>query len=137
MANFAQSVCGVGQYPTLTPLLRCMVEQALTVAANATTDFIVPIPVGARITGFRTLTDVAFGAVTDAQISIGKTVGGAEYVAATTIKAIGSKIHSVVDAAAADYESLPQAFVNVRITQSGGNSATGAAKLYVEYATAG
>jgi hypothetical protein len=66
-------------------------------------------------------------------ISIGKTVGGAEYVAATTVKAVGRKAHTLVDAAAADYVSFPGQ-LNVRLTQSGGNSAVGAAGLCASYA---
>lgn len=137
MANYVQLIAGVGVYPTVTPLNRVSVEQVLTVAAATNNDYIVPIPAGARDIDFRVLTDIAFTAVTDAQISIGKTVGGAEYVAATTIKAIGVKTPTLVDAAAADYESLPQAGINVRIAQSGGSTAVGQAKLYVRYAMPG
>lgn len=105
----------------------------LAVTAVTNTDIIVPIPAGAQDVLFKTITTTAFGAVTDAQISIGSAAGGAQYVAATTIKAVGRKAHALVDAAAADYLSWPSTQAYVRIAQSGGNSATGAAKLVVEY----
>lgn len=115
-------------------LSRSAIEQTITVTAVTNTDFIIPVPKGARIIAIHTVTDTAFTAVTDAQASYGKTVGGAEYVAATTVKAVGIKKHTLVDAAAADYQGLPQDGINGRIAQSGGSTAVGSAKVYVEYA---
>lgn len=114
-------------------LARSAAELTITVTATANTDFIIPVPKGARIFAIHTLTDTAFTASTDMQISVGKTAGGAEYVAATTVKAIGVKKHTLVDAAAADYQALPQDGINVRLVQSGTATAVGSAKVYVEY----
>jgi hypothetical protein len=105
---------------------------SLPVTATANTDFVFALPVGAQDVSFTTFTTTGYGAATDAQISIGKTAGGAEYVAATTIKAVGVKQHTRVDAAAADYVSFPGQ-LNVRVAQSGTASATGAASLMVSY----
>lgn len=115
-------------------LSRSAAEYVLTVTAVTNTDFVIPVPKGARILAIHTVTDTAFTAVTDAQVSYGKTAGGAEYVAATTVKAIGVKKHTLVDAAAADYQALPQDGINCRIAQSGGSTAVGRAVVYVEYA---
>ena len=137
MANYVQLVAGVRPDALNTPLLRASLESVLTVPSQANTDFIVPVPKGARNVNFRVITDTAFGAATDCQISIGKTVGGAEYVAATTVKAVGVYALTNVNAQAADYESLPQDGINVRLVQSGAASATGQAKLYVDYSMPG
>ena len=100
----------------------------ITVTAATTTDFTVTVPAGAFLQSASTYTTTAFGAVTDATISIGTTVGGAEVVAATTVKAAGLKNHTLLDSAVATLTSLPTT-LRVRITQSGGNSAVGAATL--------
>jgi hypothetical protein len=55
----------------------------------------------------RTNTTTAFGAVTDAQLSIGKTAGGAEYVAAVSIKALARSLHTLVGTAIADLDTVP------------------------------
>jgi hypothetical protein len=106
----------------------------LAVTAVTNTDFIFPVPVGAQDLILKSITTTGFTAVTDAQISIGSSAAGAQYVAATTIKAIGRKAHTLVDTAASDYLSFPASgLFYVRIAQSGGNTAVGAAKLVVEY----
>lgn len=105
---------------------------SLPVTAVANTDFVFDLPVGAVDVEFRTLTTTAYGAATDAQISIGSAAGGAQYVAATTIKAIGRKAHALVDAAAASFLSWPGSLY-VRVAQSGTASAVGAATLVAEY----
>lgn len=115
------------------PLTRVSLEFPMTVTATANSDFIIPVPKGARNFTARTFTDTAFTAGTDAQIQLGKTVGGAEYVAAVSVKAIGVVTHTLVNAAAADYEGLPQDGINVRIVQSGTATAVGSAKLYIDY----
>lgn len=110
----------------------------LPVTAVANTDFQFSLPAGARNVNFRVVTSTAYGAVTDAQLSIGKTVGGAEYVAATTIKAQGVYTPALVTTGAADLDTYPGAArslttLNARIAQSGGNSATGVGTLFVDY----
>lgn len=104
----------------------------LPVTATANTDFIFELPTGAIDVDFKTITTTAYGAATDATIAIGSAAGGAQYVAATTIKAVGRKVHTLVDAAAASYASWPGAFY-ARVAQTGTASATGAAKLIAEY----
>lgn len=111
---------------------------ALSVTAVANTDFTFTLPAGARDVSFTTTTITAFGAVTDAQLSIGKTVGGAEYVAAVSIKAAGKVTHTLVGTAIGELDTVTgqpgtQTTFNARIAQSGGNSATGAATLNVSY----
>lgn len=119
-------------------LIRCTEAIAIAVPAAATTDFSFPVPCAARNVRFTGLTTTAFGAVTDAQLSIGKTVGGAEYSAAATVKAQGAYTPALVASGVPDLDQVPGALGSMatftaRITQSGGNSAVGAFTLYVEY----
>ena len=105
-------------------------------AANA--DFIVQVPAGARDLTFKTKTSTAYGAVTDAQISIGNAAAGAQYVAAVSIKAAGQVSHTLVAGAMSELDTVPgspgqMANIYVRVAQTGGNSATGAATLFVDY----
>lgn len=107
-------------------------------AANA--DFVAYIPAGSRNVKFNTKTSVAFGAVTDAQISIGNAAAGAQYVAAVSIKAAGEVNHTLVAGAMAELDTVPGKLgdltpVYVRVAQTGGNSATGTGVLFVEYST--
>jgi hypothetical protein len=118
--------------------VRCGYPVTLTVPAQANTDFTFNIPVGARNVIFSTVTVSAFGAATDAQLQIGKTVGGAEYVAATSIKALGKVTHTLVATNIADLETVPASLGGVsaftaRIVQTGTASATGQATLFIEY----
>jgi hypothetical protein len=107
---------------------------SLPVTATANTDFAVTLPPGATNVTYRTYTTTGYGAATDAQISIGSTAGGVDYVAATTIKAVGVKSHTPVDAAAAVHLAPGALTFFVRVTQSGAASATGAATLVFDYA---
>lgn len=104
----------------------------LPVTATANTDFIFELPAGAIDVEFKTLTTTQYGAATDAQISIGSAAGGAQYVAAVSIKTVGRIAHTLVNAAAADYVNWPGTFY-VRVAQTGTASATGAAKLVANY----
>lgn len=114
--------------------IRCEQTLSLPVTATANTDFpAVILPAGAINVTYKTFTTTAYTAVTDAQISIGSTAGGVDYVAATTIKAIGVKTHTPVDAAAASHLTAPAAGFFVRVTQSGGSTAVGAATLVFSY----
>lgn len=114
--------------------IRSSMELSLPVTATANTDFAaVLLPAGARNVTYKTYTTTAYTAVTDAQISIGSTAGGVDYVAATTIKAIGVKTHTPVDAAAAVHLAPGVLTFFVRVTQSGTASAVGAATLVFDY----
>ena len=112
--------------------IRCTELFSLPVTAVASTDFIFKLPVGAEDVNFKTLTTTAYTASTDALITIGSAAGGAQYVASTTIKAIGRKAHALVDAAAASYVSWPGTF-HVRVAQTGTATAVGAGTLVAEY----
>jgi hypothetical protein len=128
MATVAQKLAKGGNY------IRCSQELSLPVTAVANTDYAaVALPAGARNVTYRTLTTTAYTAVTDAQISIGSTAGGVDYVAATTIKAIGVKAHTPVDAAAAVHLAPGTLTFFVRVTQSGTASAVGAATLIFDF----
>jgi len=99
----------------------------LPVTAVANTDLTATVPAGSFLISASTYTSVAYGAATDATIAVGTTVGGGEYVAATTIKAIGVKNHTLVDAATPGFVALPGAAgaIKIRIVQTGTASATG------------
>lgn len=119
--------------------IRVTAVVALSVTAVANTDFTFALPAGARDVTFSILTTTAFTAVTDAQLSLGKTVGGAEYMAAASIKALGKVTSTLVGTNIADLETVPgvpgaQTTFNGRIVQSGGSTAVGAATLFVSYA---
>jgi hypothetical protein len=120
----------------LAGLMDFVTKTSLTVTAATTTDFgPLSIPAGKTLMRAAVYTSTAFGAVTDAKISIGISAGDQSYVAQTTIKAVGVYNLTLVNAAAASLASMPAApNLYVRITQSGGNSATGAATLVLEYA---
>lgn len=108
---------------------------ALAVTAVTNTDLTATLPVGAIIRSMTVYTTTAFGAVTDAVISVGNAAAGAQYVAAVSIKAAGVVGLTFVSAASAAFLSFPTGSPNlfIRIAQSGGNSAIGAATLVVTY----
>jgi hypothetical protein len=107
--------------------------QALTVTATANTDITMSIPAGARILTFIVYTTTAFGASTDATIALGSASGGAQYVAATSIKAAGVVTLSPATTAPTGMLSFPGTLY-IRIAQTGTASATGAATIAVQYA---
>ena len=109
-------------------------SKALTVTAVANTDTTMSIPAGARVTSATVYTTTVFGAATDAEISLGNAAGGAQYVAATSIKAGGvyPLSFAATTAAASGLLSFPGTLY-IRIAQTGTASATGAATLVVEY----
>jgi hypothetical protein len=120
-------------------LVRLTLALPLSVTATANTDFAFALPGGARDVAFRTKTAVAFGAATDAQLQVGSTVGGAEYVAGVSIKALGQVVHALVGAGVGLLETVAgapgtQTTFTARIVQTGAASATGAATLFVDYA---
>lgn len=109
--------------------------QTISVTAVANTDTTVTIPAAAIVSKFIVYTTTAFGAATDATISLGNAAGGAQYVAATSIKAGGVVILTAAAsvAAASGLLSFPGTLY-IRIVQTGAASATGAATLVIEYA---
>jgi hypothetical protein len=107
--------------------------QALSVTAVANTDVTMTIPAGARILNFIVYTTTAFGASTDATIALGSASGGAQYVAATSIKAAGVVTLAPATTAPAGMLSFPGTLY-IRIAQTGTASATGAATIAVQYA---
>lgn len=106
---------------------------ALPVTAVANTDFTMTIPSGSLIESMTVYTTTAYTAVTDAKLEVGSTVGGVDYVAATTIKAIGVAPMTLVAAAAAAFANFTAGTLFVRVVQSGGSTAVGAATLVVVY----
>lgn len=129
MATVAQKlVRGAGNYNRVDTTL------SLPVTATANTDFTVTLPAGAINVSYTVLTTTAYGAATDAKISIGSTAGGVDYVAATSIKAIARVALVPVDAAAATHLNIGGVTLNVRVVQTGTASATGAATLVITYA---
>src|ERR1043165_9081387 len=101
MATEAQKIAKrAGDY------IRCSTTLSLPVTATANTDFTLSAPAGAINVSYTVLTTPAYGAATDAQISIGSTAGGVDYVAATTIKAIGRYALTPVAAAAATHLNI-------------------------------
>jgi hypothetical protein len=120
------------------PLARhvAVIDLDLPAQAAANTDFSLSLPSGAELISLRSRTSTAFTGTT-ATVQVGLTVGGAELVAATSIKALGEVAHSLVGAVAADVASSlsmgsasPNLFV--RVVQTG-PTAVGQARLLVEY----
>lgn len=115
------------------------IRLAMAVTATTNTDFTMAIPPGAAVASMTVYTTTAFGAVTDAKISVGVSAGDATYVAATSIKAAAVVALTLATGTttAAAMLSMPALSSGtnlwVRIAQSGGNSATGAATLVVDY----
>jgi len=128
MATVLQRLAGPGNS------IRVTTEIALPVTATANTDYpAIAFPPGATDVTYRTYTTTAYTAGTDAKISIGSTAGGVDYVAATTIAAIGVKSHTPVDAAAAFHLAPGALTAFVRVTQTGAATAVGAATLAISY----
>lgn len=103
-------------------------ELALPVTAVANTDFTITLPAGNILSIFERTT-TAYGAVTNANLTVGTTVGGGEIVASVDIKAKANRTLTLVDANSDVITPFAGGTVNIRITQVGGNSAVGAARL--------
>lgn len=127
MATDAQRISGAGNY------IRCDLILPMPVTATASTDFVVQLPANAVSASYIVVTTTAYTAVTDAQLSIGSTVGGVDYVAAVTIKSVGRAGLTPVGAAAAVHMFPGAQPLNVRVTQSGGSTAVGLAYLSIQY----
>jgi hypothetical protein len=121
----------LAQVATLTPL------------AQASTDFVLYLPAGAQVTDITTYTSTAYtGTTVTAQV--GSTSGGAEYVAAVSVKSAGTVAHTLVAGALGSLASLPAdatvsalagvatAPLYIRIAQTGA-TAVGAATMVVRY----
>lgn len=124
----------------------------ISVTAALTTDIgPVYIPANSTVIGMTTFTGTAFTGNT-VTISIGSTLGGAEYVAATTIKAAGTFAHTLVSGALGNAATAGSGLMNtasdttisplagapttpiyVRITQTATVTAVGAATLVIQY----
>lgn len=128
MATAAQKlVRGAANYNRVTTPI------SLPVTATANTDFVFTPPAGALDVSYTVLTTTGYGAATDAQVSIGSTAGGVDYVAATSIKAVGRVALTPVNAAAAQHLNVGGVPLNIRVVQSGAASAVGAATLCIGY----
>jgi len=124
----------------------------ISVTAALTTDIgPVYIPANSTVIGMTTFTGTAFTGAT-VTISVGSTLGGAEYVAATTIKAAGTFAHTLVAGALGDKATAGSGLMNtasnstisdlagapttpiyIRITQTATTTAVGAATLVIQY----
>lgn len=107
---------------------------ALSVTAVTNTDSTLAIPSGAIIRSMTVYTTTAFTAVTDAMISVGSAAGGAQYVAAVSIKAVGIVSLTLIGSNAAALANFTAGTLFVRVAQSGGSTAVGNATLVVSYA---
>lgn len=107
---------------------------AVTVTATANTDFTLSLPQGATIESIRALTTTAFTAGTDAKLSVGASAGGQDYVAQTSIAAVGVVNLTLVNAAAAALAAMPAPpNLFIRLVQTGTATAVGAATVVVNY----
>ena len=112
-----------------------VLKLSLPVTAVTNTDYTLSLPAGATFLSATVYTTTAYTGTTG-NISLGSAAGGAQYVAATDIKAIGIVQLVLVNAAAADLLSMPAVSPNlfVRIAQSTTPTAVGAGVLVVKYA---
>jgi hypothetical protein len=115
----------------------------LTMAAGATTSDVVTIapPPGSRVTAFSAYNTTAFtGAPTNINLTVGKTAGGTEYVAATDVKAAGKFVLTPATTNIADMLNWPNASssvlgqaIGVQIAAVGGTSPAGSVTVEVFY----
>lgn len=104
---------------------------ALTPTANANTDLTLAMP-ACRILRMSQRTTTAYTGAT-ATVAVGSAVGGAQFVAATDIKAKAARRDlTLVDSAADTLDAFPAGDLYVRIAQ-GTPTAVGAGVLVVEY----
>jgi hypothetical protein len=110
---------------------------SLPVTAVTNTDYTMSVPAGATILTAAVYTTTAYTGTT-ANISIGSAAGGAQYVAATDIHAVGVVQLVLVNAAAAALLSMPAGTPNlfIRIAQSTTPTAVGAGVLVIDYTQA-
>lgn len=111
-----------------------VLKLSLPVTAVTNTDYTLSLPPGATLVSAAVYTTTAYTGTTG-NISLGSAAAGAQYVAATDIKAIGVVQLVLVNAAAASLLSMPNAAPNlfIRIAQSTTPTAVGAGVLVVNY----
>ncbi len=106
----------------------------ITMAAGATTtDSTFTPPLGSRVSAIKWHTAASFtGAPTNINLTVGKTAGAAQYVAATDVKTAGAPTVGTL-VAAADYSSWPAQALFCTITAVGGTNPAGSVVVEVEY----
>lgn len=107
-----------------------------TTAASATSAFTVAVPTGCLVKSIDVYTGTAFGASSDVTIAVGNVAAGAQYVAATSIKAAAKVALAFVGAGIAALSNMPAGTpynLFITLTQTGSNTATGAAMLVVTF----
>lgn len=126
---------GVGDsYSGVRGLTDFMLKVPLTVTAVATTDFTISLPAGGTLMSAQAYTTTQFGAATNANLTLGSTIGGNDFVTAVDIKTVGLRNLTLISGAAALLGILAAApNVFARITQVGTASATGTAFLLLNY----
>ncbi len=107
--------------PDLATASRNMGGKPVTITSTGTTtDFFVDLPVGSFLQTILVFTPTAAtGTPTNANLTVGKTLGGAEYVAATDIKAAGKIALTFANTNLADMVNLP---ATAGLTGVGGTS---------------
>lgn len=108
----------------------------ITMTAGATTDVTFAIPAGASFIRFQWATGAAFsGSPTNINLTVGKSSGGTDYVAAVDIKGqTAPTACALVNAGAADLISAPAQTWHATLTAVGGTNPAGTCNLLVEYA---
>lgn len=110
-------------------IVTSVVLSTITPTANASTDSTVALPVGYRLLRATVQTNVAFTGAT-VTLQIGSAAGGAQYVAATDIKAVGN-YQLVLTTAAMAAINAAGGVVYVRLAQTT-PTAVGSARLIIE-----
>jgi hypothetical protein len=108
----------------------------ITMAAGAATDVTFTVPAGSNFVRFQWATAAAFsGSPTNINLTVGKTSGGADYVAAIDVKGqTAPTAAALVNAGAADLISAPAQTWHATLTAVGGTNPAGTCTLLVEYA---
>jgi len=114
--------------------IACRETLTLPVTATANTDFTYTFPARAVDANMTVFTTTAYTAGTDAQLSVGSTAGGVDYVAAFSIKALAVAAVTRVAAAAATWLNPGGLTFNLRVVQSGTATAVGNATVVITYA---
>lgn len=107
---------------------------AVTMVAGATISGSFTPPAGSRVSIMKSFTPVAFtGAPTNINLTVGKTAGGTDYVAAIDIKAANSST-ALTLVSAADYANWPSGqAIFATLTAVGGTNPAGTCTVEVEY----
>jgi len=140
-----------GQYSNVEPVKLASALNIQAVAALTTDYGPIYIPAGSTVVAMTTYTGTAFTGGS-ANITVGSTVGGGEYVASTTVKANATFAHTLVvtalgsfgtagsglmntpaDATVSALAGAPTTPLYVRITQTATTTAVGTATLVVQF----